>query len=612
MAFRQGTGYARFPRAALAARRSGAAQYAFSKSHGIGPLLDRATRQFILRFLRTYPRRSAMMVGLLILSGLAEGVGIAALLPVLETAGGGPGGGDPISRSLRFLGITPTLAVLLLTVVVAIFVKGLLRWLAMRQVGYSVASIGRDLRTRLIDALMSVRWDYFTSQPAGYFPNAISAEAARASQAYLRACGALAGSIQVLVYAAIIIAISWRLALASVVLGALVAGLMSVFVTISRAAGGDQTEVMKSLGAHLVDALQGIKPIKAMNREKPFKKLLYDEVKALQEVEKRFVFARESLQSFQEPLVTVIIAAGLYFALTLTAVSLTEVLVIAFLFHRLTGRFHFVQLEYQSLAGGESAFWSLDAMIHEAEVARESDEGKRLPPPLSEELSLVDVSFAYGSHEVLRDVSLSIPAGSFVALVGPSGSGKTTIVDLVIGLHRPAGGEIFVDGVALGDIDLRAWRSQIGYVPQETLLFHDTVLNNVSLGSDLAGREAVEDALRQAGAFPFVARMEHGLDTVIGERGSKLSGGQRQRISIARALLRKPRLLVLDEATTALDPTTEAEICATLRELAGDMTILSISHQEAMRGVADETHELRGGSLRRLPAVGTPHASART
>ena len=157
----------------------------------------------------------------------------------------------------------------------------------------------------------------------------------------------------------------------------------------------------------------------------------------------------------------------------------------------------------------------------------------------------------------------------------------------------------------LSEIDPISWRQRIGYVPQDLLLFHDSILRNVSLGDESIERGQVEQALKDAGAWDFVSSLPDGMDQLVGERGSLLSGGQRQRIAIARALVGGPRLLVLDEATTALDPVTEAAICQTLASLKGRVTILSISHQHAMRRVADVAYELEnlGTRLVEDPAV---------
>lgn len=575
-------------------------------------MLNEQSSAFIARFARAYPARTAVMIFLLVLAGLAEGIGIAALLPLLSAGIERPetaptamqGDGDALAQFvesiLSTLHLSQTVRSLLIVVVVAITLKGALRWLAMRQVGFSVARVARDLRERLVRALMNVRWSYFTGQPTGHFANAISTETQRAAVSYRRGCAALAGLFQIPIYAGLIVAISWKIALASLVLGAFAAGVLGSFVHMSRRAGGDQTESMKSLLAQLTDALQSIKPIKAMGRDEKFEDLVRGDIIALEGVEQRQVVASESLRSFQEPVLMAIIAIGLFAAMEWGAASFTDVLIIAFLFHRLAGRFHFVQLEYEVLAVGESAYWSLEALTAEAEAMAEPPSGSEPPPALTEGIDLDGVSFSYGEHRILDDTTFTIPAGSFVALVGPSGGGKTTILDLIAGLHEPESGRILVDGVPLRQIDRGAWRRKIGYVPQDTVLFHDSIRRNVWIGSDVIDDDRIRMALEQADAWSFVESLPQGLDTVIGERGSKLSGGQRQRIAIARALIGAPKLLMLDEATTALDPSTEAAILRTLSRLRGDVTILAISHQEALRGVADVLYELSGGQVRRL------------
>ena len=153
---------------------------------------------------------------------------------------------------------------------------------------------------------------------------------------------------------------------------------------------------------------------------------------------------------------------------------------------------------------------------------------------------------------------------------------------------------------------MRRWRRQIGYVPQELLLFHDTLLANVTLGDDRITVSEVEQALRAAGAWSFVKTLPEGLDTIVGERGIRFSGGQRQRISIARALVRRPRLLILDEATASLDPTTEKELCKTLAGLRGQVTMLAATHQAALTEVADAVYRIQHGRLDQIGAhIGT-------
>ena len=213
-------------------------------------------------------------------------------------------------------------------------------------------------------------------------------------------------------------------------------------------------------------------------------------------------------------------------------------------------------------------------------------------------------------RQVLQGLDLRLPAGSFTTLVGPSGAGKSTILDLITGLLQPQQGEVRLDGVPLRAVDLLQWRRQIGYVPQDNLLLHDSVLHNLTLGDPELGPAEAEAALRAADAWGFVSALPQGLDSPVGEHGSRLSGGQRQRLCIARALIRRPRLLILDEATSALDPASEAALCATLAGLRGRMTVLAISYQSGLAAISDRVLRLEQGRLLPQPAPAPPRRTA--
>jgi ATP-binding cassette subfamily C protein len=192
-------------------------------------------------------------------------------------------------------------------------------------------------------------------------------------------------------------------------------------------------------------------------------------------------------------------------------------------------------------------------------------------------------------------LSLELQAGRITAIVGPSGTGKTTIVDLITGLVEPESGDVALDGTPLREIDLRAWRETVGYVPQEMLLLHDSIRTNVTFGDPDITEARIQEALRDAGAWDFVSRLPEGIDASVGERGALLSGGQRQRIAIARALVHAPQLLILDEATAALDAASEAEVWASVAQLRGKTTVVAISHQPALTAIADRVYRIENG-----------------
>lgn len=579
-------------------------------------MLHQQSLRFVAYTLRAYAGRTASTIGLLLLAGLAEGVGIVALLPLLEVGMGDSAGGESlpaavIVRLLAVMSLRPTLGILLGLIVLAMALKGAFLWLAMRQVGYSVAQVATDLRLALIRALMRAEWTYFASRPAGHFANALSTEALRASWAYQDACTALARAIQVGIYAAIVFLISWKVALLGLIIGGAVLFALSGFVKQSREAGSQQTAVMKSLIARITELLPGIKPIKAMAREKEVQPLLEQETQSFNEAQRRVILAAENVRFLQEPVVVAVVAFGLYVILTYGTQPVSVVLLLTFLFYRLMTRINLLQSRYQAMTVAESAFWSLREQVDLAEAARESSSAEvKAPPRVEKAIRLDAVCFAYGNKDVLTNCSLEIPAGQFVVITGSSGAGKTTLIDVVAGLLRPQRGEVFVGDVPLHQLHLSAWRKTIGYVPQEISLFHNTIFENVTLGDERFTRQQVEEALDAALAGEFVRGHPKGMNRVIGERGTKLSSGQRQRIAIARAIIGKPQVLILDEPTAALDPQTELSICDTLRRLRGQATIIAVSHQPAMKQIADAVYEVKNGAAVKLAKEQQAHVTA--
>ncbi len=220
------------------------------------------------------------------------------------------------------------------------------------------------------------------------------------------------------------------------------------------------------------------------------------------------------------------------------------------------------------------------------------------PARFEREIVFDRVSFRYGDGDlVLRDVSFTLPKGKIVALVGPSGAGKTTLADLLPRFHDPVSGQITMDGVPLTRIGRRSLRSLMGVVSQDTVLLNDTVRANIAYGSPGATTAQIEAAAEAANAAAFLAALPQGLDTVLGERGTRLSGGQRQRIAIARALLRDPPILILDEATSALDTESERQVQQAIERLVQDRTVLVIAHRLATVRDADEIVVLDAGAM---------------
>jgi len=554
-----------------------------------GGRIKRNKLAIFLFFSRQNPASSALVVGCLVLSGLAEGFGVAALLPllgVLFQSGSAAKSGWLFSLFER-LGIPATLYSILGFVLAGLLLKALILLLVSRVVSGNLARSTTRLRLELVQAVFHSRWSYFVRQAPGELASALSHEASRAASGYFYIIMLSATAVQFVTYATLTLVISWKIALGATLLAPMVFLLFRRLVRANQEAGARETVLSRGMVSRFTDILQGIKPLKGMGRTESMRLMLDKEARELNEQLRRAMLATDAMKIAQEPLMALIVGAGIVLAFGVGQIPVVTVFLMAFLFQRLVVNLFSMQRYYQVVAGYESAFWAVIDSTEKARAEAESSGGSpAIPAP--REIVFKRVGFDYPGKPVLRSLNLRIRCGTFTVLLGPSGAGKTTLLDLVAGLHQPTRGQILLDEAPLASFDLQRWRQQLGYVPQEMLLFNDSVFNNLALGDPALTEADAWAALKQAGAHDFVKGLPGGLRAPVGERGAMLSGGQRQRLSLARALIRKPRLLILDEITASLDRQTQVSVLRTLRGLTPGVTLFCISHQESVARVADQ------------------------
>ncbi len=549
---------------------------------------------------RAYPGRTALALAALAVAGLLDGLGLSLLLSMLNLATGESGDPslpeqialDVVSR----LGLQPTLVTLLTLGVGMIAVKAGIVLLAQRQVGYTVAHVATDLRLQLIRSVMQSRWRYYLAQPVGKLSNAMATEAQRAAEGFFQGAIMATQFINALIYATLALLISWQASLIALLFGTGLLGLLHFLVRLAGGAGRQQTGLLKSLLSAMTDQLGAVKPLKAMGREDHIDSMLSGQTRELKRALKNQVFAKAALLALQEPMLAILVGIGFFFFLVQMSMPMATVMIMIFLIARSVNHLAKAQKAWQHMAVSESAYWSLADSIDEARDNREPPRG-RTAPVMDQGIRFESVHFSYGQRQILHEIDLQIRPRRLTALTGPSGSGKTTLIDLVVGLLHPDQGRILISGVDLQDIDHRRWRRMIGYVPQEPLLINDTVLRNLTLGDPNMGPAEAERALKLADAWTFIQSLPEGLETVLGERGGKLSGGQRQRLAIARALIHRPGLLILDEATSNLDHESEAAVITTIEHLKGQITMLAVSHDDALVEAADSVIHLQDGRI---------------
>lgn len=553
----------------------------------------------LLYFLKTYPLQNLLVVFSLLLAGFSEVLGIGALLPLVgvvlgQTEKSAEAGTleNLVYGTFDHFGVDPTLEILLAFVVGTIFSKAIIIFFAMRYVSVIAAEISRHMRVRLINSLMHAQWPYYSSVVTGHISNAVSEQAQRAGHCYMLAGHSVATALQVLIYIVLAFLVSVNITLLAIVAGLILGYSVKRFINSARQAGQQMTESMNSMLARLNEALQGVKPIKAMAEEVRFMNFLKHDADLVLDAQRKQYSAGLLLTGFYEPGIVLFLGLGLYYVLTYTVTPVTNVFLLAFLFHRLLSHVSLLQSRYQNMAQAESALWFLIQQSEKAENNQEVlPEGKGFKLNKSIKFKNIDISYD-GETFLFQNLNEEILANKVTLLFGVSGIGKTTLTDTILAMHKPYAGELLIDDTPLSEIDIKDLRSHTGYVPQDTFLFHDTIAHNVTLGNSQYSDKDVENALKASAAWEFVNEMDEGIYATVGERGGRLSGGQRQRIALARCLIRKPKLLILDEATSGLDENTEKLVLDSVLELKNESTVIIISHNPKFKEYADKVISL--------------------
>lgn len=556
----------------------------------------------ILRiFFREKVANPWLVLACLVLAGLAGGIGIGSLLPLFTlvtdpAAGTTSPMGKIVTDGLEFVGLTPDLSSIITIFVGGIVLKCLFTLAAMRYVAYASAMVITELRAKLLRVLLNAEWSHFITQPVGIIANAVSLETTRSGRLYTMAATFLANGIQAMVFIGVSLVVSWKLSLMAIAFGTGMAGALHFLVRQAKEAGRRETKRSRELLTFITDAFNSIKPLKAMDKQGHFAQLCESKNQALNQALRKQIFTQEARRNLEEIITVVCLGAAFFAAVTVWGYPPAEVLIVGVLLSQTTRNIGRIQDNLQKAVINQSPYRAVRRLIAAATAAEEHVGGSR-PATLNEGCVFENVSFAYPQKEVLNNVTLTLAAYRTTVFTGPSGSGKTTLTDLLAGLYRPQAGRILVDGVPLDEIDLRQWRQCIGYVPQELILFHDSILANVTLGDPRLSETDVRRALEAAGALAFVEALPEGLYSSVGEKGFKLSGGQRQRIALARALATRPRLLILDEVTSALDPATEQDLCQRLKRLAREVTIVAVTHRPAFMDIADSVYRVEDGRV---------------
>lgn len=487
-------------------------------------------------------------------------------------------------------------------IITSVLLSNLFRYFSFRTMESFRIHTLLNLRNSLFNHVLDMDLAYFTAQRKGNIISKIASDVQVVQYSVTSTLQVLFKEpLQLIAYLVVLFTISVKLTLFAVLVIPVSAWVIAKIVQKLKAQAKEAQERFGLMISYLDESLAGIRIIKAFNATDRIKEKFSDENHAFSELGRKMAYRQQLASPTSEFLgvvmVTILVLYGGNLVLLgdagLSAASfITYIAVFSQIMRPAKAMTESFSTLNSGLAAGERV---LEVLDEKAELAEE--DGLYQVTEFKDEIKFEDVSFAYDSKPILKQVSFKIPKGKTIALVGPSGGGKSTLMDFIPMFHRPTLGKVSIDGRDLRECSASSVRSLIGMVNQESILFHDTIRNNIAFAKPDATDAEIEAAARIANAHDFILETANGYDTQIGDRGSRLSGGQRQRICIARAVLQNPPILLLDEATSALDTESEYLVRDALQKLMVNRTTLVIAHRLSTIQKADQILVIDEGEI---------------
>jgi subfamily B ATP-binding cassette protein MsbA len=562
-------------------------------------ILLRALRA-LFPLLRLRPWVLSAMITLGVLTALSEGLSISLFIPLVQNQMGTGSAGMtgriaalfeaiPAEKRLLWIGLSLLLCVVL---------KNVLSYSYFLLSQWVNASIGHRLRCGILHQLLSVGQGYLDTHDSGKLLNTLGTDTWRFSSAFAVFANMIINTCTALILSVLLLLISWQLTLITGCLLLLISQVIQRLTRRVKQLSGQATAANENLAQRMIETFDGLRLIRAFGREK-YEQGRFDA--ASREVRKIF-FKLDSNSGLVQPLSEVLIAPlllGILLVMTMrTAGQMAVSLTFLILLYRLQPRIKQLDAERVVLDGLSASVEEVRKLLDETDKPYLRS-GTRVPASLEKGIFFEDVSLHYdsGKRAALEGVTCSISMGETTAFVGPSGAGKSSLISLICRFYDPSSGRLLIDDIPLQELDLAWWRNQMAVVSQEVYLFNASVAENIIYGKLDATREELLEAARKAHALEFIEELPEGFETVLGERGIRLSGGQRQRLALARAFIRDPQILILDEATNSLDLISEQVVQDALEQFGRERTVLIIAHRISTIEHADKVIVLDAGRV---------------
>ena len=547
----------------------------------------RGTRLFGM--LSVSRKRIWLLVSLAVTLAVLEGIGVGLLNPVLQyvqygsTANVSGVFGTLLLSVIDALGLPEDL----LTLLVFAFIPVLLRQVVFLAYAWATARVQQGAATRMradgFGALVNGDLAFIGQEGLGNLVSTLTAQVQRGSQAITLFLQQISIGLVIVIYVLVLLVLDWRLALMAVGAIALISWLVKGAVTRSRALGAEMVRRNNETYSVIGERITAVRLIKMLGQEPSETSRVRDVVRRLADAQVRIAVFSGVIEVTIDPLLMFTVFAIIFVGSEYLHADLATIGLFLFILLRLNQKAKDFNGGRQSLSATIDSLISVRDVIERAKTSRQIRGGKTKFTGVRESIRFEDVSFSYADEAeelVLKGVDLEIPARSQTAIVGRSGAGKSTLVDLIPRLRDATGGRILFDGRPVQGFDLRSLRRSVGFMTQDAILFDDTIYNNLVYGLDREpSQEEVENALESGYCSQFVYDLPNGLQTRVGDRGTRLSGGQRQRLSLARVFLQDPDILILDEPTSALDSESEEYIQKALESMRHHKTLLVIAHR---------------------------------
>jgi len=572
------------------------------------------TNQFILELFSPYRGLIGLLVLLFLVASVFDGISIGMLVPLLGSIQQVQSYGDlpkilqvlinafvkyPVEKQILYSLIFVVSAVILKNIFLAIS-HYLSYWLTVR--------ITTNIRAQIINTLMTVSIGYYNNVKTGDLVEKVSYNTILTEEIIKTATELLDYIASFLVLLSLLVIFSFKLTIVTMLLATFIAFALSIHIKKLSKIGHKYVDSGREFTTMLHESISGIEVIKSFTKENVQSEKLEGKIEKNAKYRLQYMFSNYMVHVLTEALGVIVIGALFLIAVTSSKTDyrlmLTQLLPFIYILARMLPLIKLINHARGTIAGRWPAFTAVYDLMSTYNKPFMKD-GIIPYTGLNKGIEFNSATFSYteDDKQALTDVSFEILKGKTTALVGKSGAGKSTVINLLLRFYDTQGGSVLIDGKPIGSFVTESYRKNIGVVSQDTFIFNDTVRNNIAFGAlDTPDDATIIEAAMRAGADEFIKELPGGYDSLLGERGVRLSGGQRQRISIARAILKNPEILILDEATSSLDTVTEQLIHKAITELSQNRTVVIIAHRLSTIKNADQIVVLKDG---RVSEIGT-------